>query len=58
MSPRTGRPPIDNPKSERITVRIGNEESKILNEYCKKEKVERAEAIRRGIKKLETDIKR
>lgn len=58
MSPRTGRPPIDNPKAERITVRLGKEESDILNEYCKSKEVERAEAIRRGIKKLEPDIEK
>ncbi len=58
MSPRTGRPPIDNPKSERITVRLGNEESNILNEYCQQEKIERAEAIRRGIKKLVPELKK
>lgn len=58
MSPRTGRPPIDNPKSDRITVRLGNEESTILNEYCNQEKIERAEAIRRGIKKLVPEIKK
>lgn len=57
MSPRTGRPKSDNPKSERITVRLGNEESAILKEYCNKLNVERAEAIRRGIRKLKSDIK-
>lgn len=58
MSPRTGRPPIENPKSERITVRLGKEESEILNEYCEQEGTERAEAIRRGIKKLTSEIKK
>lgn len=53
MSPRTGRPPIDNPKSERITVRLDKESSDILRKYCELENVEKAEAIRRGIKKLE-----
>lgn len=53
MSPRTGRPPIDNPKSERITVRINKEHSEILNKYCKENKVDRAEAVREGIKRLE-----
>lgn len=52
MSPRTGRPPIENPKSERITVRIDKEYSEILNEYCKEKKVDRAEAVREGIKRL------
>lgn len=55
MSPRTGRP-TDNPKSERITVRLDSECSEILKEYCVKENVEKAEAIRRGIYKLKPDI--
>lgn len=57
MSPRTGRP-TDNPKNERITVRLDNESSEILDDYCRQEQVERAEAIRRGIKKLKGDIKK
>ena len=57
MSPRTGRP-TDNPKSERITVRLDKDSSKILEEYCNQVSVERAEAIRRGIKKLESDTKK
>jgi hypothetical protein len=53
VSPRTGRPPTENPMSERITVRLDKESSNILKNYCEKENVEKAEAIRRGIKKLE-----
>ena len=56
MSPKAGRP-TDNPKQDRITVRLDNESSKILKEYCQKFNVERAEAIRRGVKKLADDIK-
>lgn len=56
MSPRTGRPPIENPKTERITVRLGVEESNILNKYCEQKHLERAEAIRQGIRKLEADL--
>lgn len=52
MSPRTGRPRIDNPKSERITVRLDKEHFEILSNYCKENHVERAEAIRQGIKRL------
>lgn len=57
MSPRTGRPTND-PKRERITVRLDSESSKILKEYCEDKNVEKAEAIRRGVKKLEDDIKK
>lgn len=52
MSPRTGRP-TDNPKSDRITVRLDEESKTILQTYCEQEQVDKAEAIRRGIKRLE-----
>lgn len=58
MTPRTGRPKTDNPKSDRITIRLDNEHSMIVKDYCKQEKIEKAEAIRRGIRKLKSDIKK
>lgn len=58
MSPRTGRPKIENPKSDRITVRLDTISSQILKSYCKQENIEKAEAIRRGINKLKSDIKK
>ncbi len=58
MSPRTGRPKIDNPKSERITIRLDEERVSILQQYCEQEQIEKAEAIRRGIDKLKVDIKK
>lgn len=57
MSPRTGRP-TNNPKNNRVTVRLDDESTQILSQYCEKNAVERAEAIRRGIKKLEDEIKK
>lgn len=57
MSPRTGRP-TSNPKNERITVRLDEQSSNILKRYCESMKVEKAEAIRRGVKKLEMDIEK
>ncbi len=55
MSPKMGRP-TDNPKLERITVRLDKESSRILKEYCEAKQVERAEAVRRGIKRLADEI--
>lgn len=55
MSPRTGRP-TQNPKREKITVRLDEDSVDILKDYCEQEKTEKAEAVRRGIKKLEADI--
>lgn len=57
MSPRTGRP-TQNPKEERLTVRIDSECSEILSDYCKKNNVNKGEAIRVGIKKLKDDKKK
>ena len=34
MSPRTGRPKIENPKDKRITVRLDNQSDEILTKYC------------------------
>lgn len=49
MSPRTGRPKSDNPKTNDIKVRLDNESHKRLLEYCEKNKISKAEAIRQGI---------
>ena len=57
MSPRTGRP-TDNPKPYKLTVRVNEESKQILDAYTEQEKVSQMEAIRRGIKKLEADIKK
>lgn len=57
MSPKTGRP-TDNPKNNRITVRLDNKSADIMEKYCKQEAIEKAEAVRRGLKKLENEIKK
>lgn len=57
LSPRTGRP-TSNPKPYKITVRIDEESKTILETYCKQENVPQMEAVRRGIKKLESEIKK
>lgn len=57
MSSRTGRP-TDNPKPYKLTVRVDEASKQILDAYTEQEKVTQMEAIRRGIKKLEADIKK
>lgn len=44
--------PTDNPKETRITVRLDSESNKILNEYCVKKQISKADAIREAIKGL------
>ena len=58
MSPKAGRP-TTNPKDKgRLTMRLDAECQTILDSYCEQESVDRAEAARRGIKKLRGDIKK
>jgi len=57
MSPRTGRP-TSNPKGTSQHVRLDEQTLEILDAYTKQEGVTRAEAIRRGILKLEADIRK
>lgn len=51
-----GRPTI-NKKGKPVHVRLDEKSDKILACYVEQEKISRAEAIRRGIAKLESDIK-
>ncbi|MEE0139712.1 ribbon-helix-helix protein, CopG family [Fusobacterium ulcerans] len=55
MNKKIGRP-TNNPKIERITVRLDEESLGILDKYCIQEKIDRGEATRRGIKKLKDDL--
>lgn len=57
MSPRTGRP-TDNPRPNKISIRISDSDKQTLEKYCAQEKVNKTEAISRGIKKLESEIKK
>ena len=49
MSPRTGRPKAENPKDIRFSIRLDVETEKKLQLYCERERITRAEAIRKGI---------
>ena len=49
MSPRTGRPKAENPKSNDVKVRLDDQTTRRLDEYCSAHTLTRAEAIRQGI---------
>lgn len=57
MSPRTGRP-TDNPRPNKISIRISDSDKELLEKYCEQQNVNKTEAISRGIQKLESDIKK
>ena len=50
--------PTDNPKDKTLFIRLDSESSKTLEAYCAQEEVTKAEAARRGIKKLKDDLKK
>ena len=57
MSPRTGRPKVDNPKVKQLGVRLDEEtldKLDVLTDYYKET---RAEVLRRGVEKLYSDLK-
>ena len=54
---KAGRP-TDNPKLKPRQVRLDEESSEILEQYCRQEGIPHSEGIRRGIKKLKPDIKK
>ena len=56
MSPKKGRP-TDNPKSKPRQIRLDEECKEILDKYCAQESIPESEGIRRGIKKLKSDLK-
>jgi hypothetical protein len=53
MSPRTGRPKSENPKSNPLHVRLDDKTLKVLDDYCERTGKKRTEAIRDGILLLE-----
>ena len=55
MSPRTGRP-TDNPKAKPMTIRLDQKSTVIMEAYCKQKNVGKSEAVRDGLKKLESDL--
>lgn len=49
MSIRLGRPPVDNPKSERLHIRVTPSEKKKIKDFCTKFNVSMLELIRNGM---------
>lgn len=49
MSPRTGRPKVDNPKNIEVKVRFEESVNNDLLTYAKKHNTTRAEAIRYAV---------
>ncbi len=58
MSPRTGRPKVDNPKSEQIKIRATKEDKKLLEECCEQLNQTQYEVVMNGIKMVYAQTKK
>lgn len=58
MSPRTGRPPKQNPKDTRIQIRLDKETLNKLDSCADEKKSNRSEIIRQGIDLVYAEIKK
>jgi predicted transcriptional regulator len=58
MSPRTGRPKSENPKSVQLAVRLDESTLIKLDEVAEANKETRVQTIRRGIDKLHSELKK
>lgn len=56
MSPRTGRPPVDNPKNVKMNIRISEETAKDLQECADMLKVSRVNVIEKGIQLVKANL--
>lgn len=52
MSPRTGRPKVDKPKTIEVKARIDVDTNNKLNKYCEKHNLTRTDVVRMGIEKV------
>ena len=52
MSPRTGRPKSDNPKTERLFIRVTQEDKKNIQEFSEKSGYGLLELLKLGIETL------
>lgn len=56
MSPRTGRPPLENPKSVKMNIRISEETAKDLQECAEALQISRVNVIEKGIQLVKADL--
>lgn len=56
MSPRTGRPPMDNPKNIRLEIRLDKDTNEILYRCTESLNISRTDVIVKGIKMVKAKL--
>ena len=55
---KMGRPPVENPLSERIYLRVDKETKEVLDECVEKLNTPRSEVVRKGIYLVQESLKK
>ncbi len=58
MSPKTGRPPKENPRKVSLNIRLTEKEAKDIQDCADKLNVSRTDAIMKGIELVKAMIKK
>ena len=58
MSPRTGRPPLENPNSVKMNIRISEETAKDLQECAEALQISRVNVIEQGIRMVKANLEK
>lgn len=58
MSPKTGRPPIDNPKDFMLRVRLDKETVEDLKQCADTLQISNSEVVRKGIQLVKSEIQK
>ena len=56
MSPRTGRPPKENPRNVNLNIRVSKDEAEMLQRCAEKLGTTRTEIIIKGVKMVEAEM--
>ncbi len=58
MSPRTGRPPKENPRNVNLNLRLTREEADLIQECADSLHTTRTEVIVKGVKLVRADLEK
>lgn len=56
MSPRTGRPPKDNPRNVNLNIRLTKKEADLIQECADKQNKTRTDTIMQGIELVKASL--
>ena len=58
MSPKTGRPSVENPKNVKMNIRISEQTAEMLKECAETMKIPRVSVIEKGIELVREQLKK